>query len=277
MKTKPTKSEPFATLIDEVFAQIPTHLVDSEFRKKAVHISKKIDRLGRLEKQSHEVYVDEAELRGLFGEAFRAETSDRMITMLKGLPGSRFMSAADAPRGSQERWTPIGWQELATHLTFLQPASAARFKNLALTASSTPQDFRAAVQKHYPDMPDRAFELALGQQSFKDVMHRAFELRPEKINDLMNAAIARLPNTAGAPTLATAGMQFPTPSAWWDCCVNHFGFWAAVCMAGIIMCFLIIALPCLATGPICWGAFLLFAGIWVGFWTLAVFLVCLGL
>jgi hypothetical protein len=224
MKADPGKDHPLATRVDEVWAEIPAHLTHPELRKRAVRFAKRMDSLARLNVQSQEVYVDEAGFRALLKESVSPQTGDRLVSMLKSLPDSRFVSTAESGGKKQATLTTIGWLDLARRVKGPKSASDMPLKHLGLTASSTPEDFRAALQQHYPEIPDRVFELG-----------------PE-LENVLQSLVESLPSATAQPRKSSTGLQSPTSSinlgAIWDCLLKNLGWWGLVFAVAAIIAYL---------------------------------------
>jgi hypothetical protein len=248
MNTNPVRGQPLATRVEEVWAEIPVQLISPELRKRAVQFSKRMDNLARLNNQTQEAYVDEADLRVLLKESFSLEAANGVVSMLKNLPNSRLVSHGESGVEKHAKLTKIAWLDLVNRVEGPKSVVDMRWKNLGLTASSTPENFRISVQRLYPEIPGSVLELG-----------------PDKFYDLLHGAIESLPSTRVQPTKSSTGVPPAISTSFnlgsiWDCLVNNLGWWAVVWIIAGIVAWLWFAAGCTVFGIAppaaiaCWAA-----------------------
>jgi hypothetical protein len=210
-----------ALALDEILEQSSFAAESSELKESLLELARGLDGLGRLDDASRQVFIDETSLRGLLRTHFPPEFEDLYVRVLKEAPGSRLLDAMT--KSAIEATRPVYWQVVAANAEGFAPTLEAALGSLGLTASSTTEELRKAIQQRMPTLdPD---------------------LVTRRVQELVTAQIAPTSREATAPDdLASV----------WDCCLRHLGWWG---LAAVIVVLGAVLAAAAATGGFAWGLF----------------------
>jgi hypothetical protein len=155
-----------------------------------------MDDLGRRDEQSGEVFVDESSLHKLLQGQVPEASVHRAIAAMHALPHNKVKQATG-------KASSVPWETVAAESGGAQSSSVLS----GLTAFSTLDEIRAALQQQIPGLPDNLFHA---------------EPFTRKLKDALNLPAAGEPQTEGVEGSS------------WDCMVRHFGFWGALALCAVI-------------------------------------------
>lgn len=181
--------------------ELPSDVVTPEVKQRFIKFGEHMDRLGRLDEQSDEVYVEEASLRKLLKEFFPPEFEGRFITEFRTLAGNRLIAGETTARG---KLTPISWPTLASHLgkEIDRSSSTEKLEDLGLNRWSPLEEVCKAIRQRFPKIPDSI-------------------LKPEAIQRRLLEIVN--PSASASANEETALPDFFQVAA---CCSRRVGWWA---------------------------------------------------
>lgn len=201
--------------LENVLTDIPSQFLTPEAKTKLTKLCRAMDSIGRFEKQSQEVFIDEASIHKMLSDFVTPQFANHFVARMKAFPDSgkviRQTNAASIASGNV---TTIQWQNLANRVNILKPAPGviSTLKSLNLNTSTTEDELRKAVKQHYPDIPDYMFD-------------------PKELHDHLEN-IVNSTQAMSAENEATLSPSIPRDV--WDCCVRHLGIWTVIVIVIVI-------------------------------------------
>ena len=224
--------------VDVIADEIPDRHLGKAGKQRLRKLAKALDDVGRLDEKSGKVMLYEPAVKRLLGdrELVPEAFGKKALAALKG------SEAEDVLTSDEQGKRRVAWAELVERGDGPTPDTDLSFRALGLSESSSEEDMREAVRRHYPDLPPEAFE--------------GDELRT-RIETVL----------AGREPPGRAGEAAPRDLAlWWDCVKRKLGGWWFWILAGALVAFAA-ALPNVWLGAI-------LAGAWLGAWALAIAIGC---
>jgi hypothetical protein len=206
--------------LDEILEQSPFAAESPELKEPLLELARGLDGLGRLDESSQQVFIDETSLRGLLRAHFPSEFEDPCIGVLKQAPGSRLL---DAMGKSTIEARPVYWQVVAANAEGFAPTLEAALGSFGLTASSTTEELRKAIQQRMP--------------------HLDPEQLTRRVEELVTTQATATSREATAPADAASV---------WDCCLRHLGWWG---LAAFVVVLGAVIVAASATGGFAWELF----------------------
>jgi len=243
MNDEAAQNQGFAQVLEGIH---PKHLTPAA-KKRFAQLARRLDDLGRRDKDSQQVFVDETALRTLLHEFYPPEFEERCIAEMRTFPDSRLMSSTDVERG---KMIPIRWQALCTQVGLLTGEPDPAFKD-RLNKVSKVEDIRQAVKQHFPDIPDEMFDPQMVTQ---------------RVQQIVGSPAQTEERTMTAAALSSASQVF-------DCVMRNLGWWAAFALLTIIGAALVaisVATGGTATVPAAWVIFWILTGFGLAAGTIAI-------
>ena len=223
--------------IDVIADEIPDRHLGRAGKQRLRKLARALDDVGRLDEESGKVMLFEPAVKRLLGDReLVPEAFGR-----KALAALEDSAAEDVLTSDEKGKRRLAWAELVERGDGPAPDEDLSFSALGLSESSSEEDMREAVRRHYPDLPPEAFE--------GDELRRRVETVLE----------GREP----APASGEAAIDV---ASWWDCVKRQLGGWWFWILAGALVAFAA-ALPNVWLGAI-------LAGAWLGFWALGIAIGC---
>ncbi len=211
---------------------IPEDKLPPKFRNRLLKLNEMMDRVGVLDEDSQEVYVNEGGFRALLREYLPTEYEEQYLRRLRDLDSTKLVDVAEGSTPRGRRMSLIPWEEVMKH-----PAT---FPGLptspTLNESSTPDEIRRAIQQLAPNVPEEIFE-------------------PTILSRRLQVLSGAAPTQGGGPGASEPVRlaEGVAPSVV-DCCVANLGFWTVVLIAGVmIVASIALAAAIVVVGPVAAG------------------------
>jgi hypothetical protein len=221
-----TTEAPEGRPLEDRLNRLPPDRLPPKVKRALTQLGKDLDRVGRRDSHSQEVYIDEPRFRKILEKHLPPSFVGRLIPMIQDQPGGRaLIRSADAPRKTRQQASAIPWETVALQKG-MRVKQAETFEGLGLHKASSMEDIRNALKPHLADVPDDLFSQELGNQ--------------------IRQAIDRF---ASAPEAVGTGMPSSTGQAYWDafnqCFARYTSSWVSVVFTVFLTAFMIVLI---ATG-----------------------------
>lgn len=212
MKSEDRKEQP----LEERLNLIPPDRLPRKGRLALAKLAKDLDRVGRRDADSQELYLDEASFRKVLEKHLPSSFVGRLLPMLQDMTGGRDLIRAAPARG---KGSAVLWETVAADKG-MRVKQKETFEGLGLEKASTMEDLRKALKPHLPDVPDDVFS--------------------DKLGDRVRLALDRLASSAeGAGTTVPRAAAGDYWAAFGQCFAQHAGMWwrvaATVFVAALIV------------------------------------------
>ena len=197
---------------------LPNHLIAPQQKERLKKLSHHLDRLGKIDQESKQAFIDENALRHLikdFAKQFPSNSEEQIVSVLKASPEHKLVSTKDAHFA---RLSAVSWAELGRYIpVFDQTAATAAIETQIdqFSDASTVDDLKAKLHQLAPGISDSMLE----PETFTQVIERASQalVRP-------TTATA----SAGPAAAANVGDVF-------NCFVRHWGWWGAAIAVAVLI------------------------------------------